>query len=88
MTGSTAAPCGSALVRRAPARYLCPSDAAASAPHGMTASPAPAWKASSSADDLSATLIDLAGSIALLLWGAHMVQTGVTEPLAPGCGAS
>ncbi|BAX63783.1 hypothetical protein BSFP_066560 [Burkholderia stabilis] len=23
------------------------------------------------------TLIDLAGSVALLLWGTHMVQTGI-----------
>ncbi|MEA2770033.1 MAG: phosphate:Na+ symporter, partial [Acetobacteraceae bacterium] len=27
--------------------------------------------------DVSVTLIDLAGSVALLLWGVHMVQTGV-----------
>ncbi len=27
--------------------------------------------------DLSLTLINLAGSVALLLWGVHMVQTGV-----------
>src|SRR5277367_3841338 len=27
--------------------------------------------------DLSITLVNLAGSVALLLWGAHMVQTGV-----------
>jgi phosphate:Na+ symporter len=26
--------------------------------------------------DLSITLVNLAGSIALLLWGVHMVQTG------------
>ena len=29
------------------------------------------------------TLIDLAGSVALLLWGVHMVQTGVQR----ACGA-
>jgi phosphate:Na+ symporter len=30
-----------------------------------------------------ATLIDLAGSIALLLWGMHMVQTGVQRTFGP-----
>src|SRR6266550_2005854 len=29
------------------------------------------------------TLINLAGSIALLIWGVHMVQTGVTRALGP-----
>src|SRR3954453_10286873 len=29
------------------------------------------------------TLIDLAGSIALLLWGTHMVQTGVQRAFGP-----
>ncbi len=29
------------------------------------------------------TLLDLAGSIALLLWGAHMVQTGVQRAFGP-----
>src|SRR5258707_13323889 len=29
------------------------------------------------------TLIDLAGSIALLLWGMHMVQTGVQRTFGP-----
>ena len=29
------------------------------------------------------TLIDLAGSIALLIWGVHMVQTGVTRAFGP-----
>jgi Na+/phosphate symporter len=29
--------------------------------------------------DATLTLIDLAGSIALLLWGVHMVQSGVTS---------
>ena len=27
--------------------------------------------------DFPLTLVDLAGSVALLLWGIHMVQTGV-----------
>ena len=27
------------------------------------------------------TFIDLAGSIALLLWGVHMVQSGITRAL-------
>ena len=27
--------------------------------------------------DFPVTLVDLAGSVALLLWGVHMVQTGV-----------
>jgi phosphate:Na+ symporter len=29
------------------------------------------------------TLIDLAGSIALLIWGVHMVQTGITRAFGP-----
>ena len=29
------------------------------------------------------TLLDLAGAIALLLWGAHMVQTGVQRAFGP-----
>src|SRR5437667_647970 len=29
------------------------------------------------------TLIDLAGSIALLLWGVHMVQTGIQRAFGP-----
>jgi phosphate:Na+ symporter len=29
------------------------------------------------------TLIDLAGAIALLIWGAHMVQTGITRAFGP-----
>ena len=29
------------------------------------------------------TLIDLAGAIALLLWGSHMVQTGVQRAFGP-----
>ncbi len=29
------------------------------------------------------TLVDLAGSIALLLWGMHMVQTGVQRTFGP-----
>jgi phosphate:Na+ symporter len=31
--------------------------------------------------DLSVTLVNLAGSVALLLWGVHMVQTGVQRAL-------
>jgi phosphate:Na+ symporter len=31
----------------------------------------------------TATLIDLAGAIALLVWGVHMVQTGVTRAFGP-----
>src|ERR1700733_7903185 len=31
--------------------------------------------------DFSVTLVNLAGSVALLLWGVHMVQTGVTRAL-------
>jgi phosphate:Na+ symporter len=30
------------------------------------------------------TLLDLAGSVALLLWGTHMVQTGVQRAFGPG----
>ncbi|MEO9188489.1 MAG: Na/Pi symporter, partial [Acetobacteraceae bacterium] len=33
--------------------------------------------------DLSLTLIDLAGYVALLLWGVHMVQTGVQRAFGP-----
>ena len=29
------------------------------------------------------TLLDLAGSVALLLWGIHMVQSGVQRALGP-----
>ena len=31
--------------------------------------------------DFSITLVNLAGSVALLLWGVHMVQTGVQRAL-------
>ncbi len=33
--------------------------------------------------DLSVTLLDLAGLVALLLWGIHMVQTGVQRAFGP-----
>ena len=33
--------------------------------------------------DATLTLIDLAGSIALLLWGVHMVQSGVQRAFGP-----
>src|SRR5204863_9847307 len=29
------------------------------------------------------TLVDLAGAVALLIWGVHMVQTGVTRAFGP-----
>jgi Na+/phosphate symporter len=29
------------------------------------------------------TLLDLAGSVALLLWGLHMVQTGIQRGFGP-----
>ncbi len=29
------------------------------------------------------TLVDLAGTIALLLWGVHMVQTGIQRAFGP-----
>src|SRR5437879_11996917 len=29
------------------------------------------------------TLVDLAGAVALLIWGVHMVQTGVTRDFGP-----
>ena len=29
------------------------------------------------------SLIDLAGAVALLIWGVHMVQTGVTRAFGP-----
>ena len=29
------------------------------------------------------TLVDLAGAVALLMWGVHMVQTGVTRAFGP-----
>ena len=33
------------------------------------------------------SLIDLAGAVALLIWGVHMVQTGVTRAFGPSSGA-
>ena len=33
--------------------------------------------------DTTLTFIDLAGSIALLLWGVHMVQTGIQRTFGP-----
>ncbi len=33
------------------------------------------------------TLLDLAGAVALLLWGLHMVQTGIQRGFAPICAA-
>jgi phosphate:Na+ symporter len=36
--------------------------------------------------DFPVTLIDLAGTIALLLWGVHMVQTGVQRAFGPRLG--
>ena len=33
--------------------------------------------------DATLTLMDLAGAIALLIWGVHMVQTGVTRAFGP-----
>ena len=33
--------------------------------------------------DTTLTLVDLAGSIALLLWGAHMVQSGIQRAFGP-----
>ena len=29
------------------------------------------------------TLVDLAGTIALLMWGVHMVQTGIQRAFGP-----
>ena len=29
------------------------------------------------------TLMDLAGAVALLIWGVHMVQTGITRAYGP-----
>ena len=29
------------------------------------------------------TLVDLGGAIALLIWGVHMVQTGITRAFGP-----
>ncbi len=37
--------------------------------------------------DTTLTLLDLCGAVALLLWGIHMVQTGVQRALGPTCGA-
>jgi len=34
--------------------------------------------------DATWTLLDLAGAVALLLWGVHMVQTGVQRAFGPG----
>ena len=33
--------------------------------------------------DTTLTLVDLAGAIALLIWGVHMVQTGITRAFGP-----
>src|SRR6478735_3215433 len=33
------------------------------------------------------TLLDLGGAVALLLWGTHMVQTGVQRAFGPRLGA-
>src|SRR5438445_11425903 len=33
--------------------------------------------------DATLTLVDLAGAIALLIWGVHMVQTGITRAFGP-----
>jgi phosphate:Na+ symporter len=33
------------------------------------------------------TLMDLAGAVALLIWGVHMVQTGITRAYGPSSGA-
>ena len=33
--------------------------------------------------DATLSLIDLAGSIALLLWGVHMVQSGIQRAFGP-----
>src|ERR1700691_5777435 len=33
--------------------------------------------------DTTITLVDLAGTIALLLWGVHMVQTGIQRAFGP-----
>jgi phosphate:Na+ symporter len=33
--------------------------------------------------DTTLTLVDLAGSVALLLWGVHMVQSGIQRAFGP-----
>src|ERR1700758_815749 len=33
--------------------------------------------------DTTLTLVDLGGAIALLIWGVHMVQTGITRAYGP-----
>jgi phosphate:Na+ symporter len=33
--------------------------------------------------DATLTLVDLAGAIALLIWGVHMVRTGITRAFGP-----
>jgi len=33
--------------------------------------------------DTTLTLIDLAGSVALLLWGVHMLQSGIQRAFGP-----
>jgi phosphate:Na+ symporter len=33
--------------------------------------------------DTTLTLVDLGGAIALLIWGVHMVQTGITRAFGP-----
>jgi phosphate:Na+ symporter len=34
--------------------------------------------------DATLTLVDLAGAIALLIWGVHMVQTGIMQSARDG----
>src|SRR5436309_14612955 len=41
------------------------------------------WKTEGRQMTTTLTLIDLAGAVALLIWGVHMVQTGVTRAFGP-----
>ena len=52
----------------------------------FAAGPAQAGPAWSDIMAFPLTLLDLAGAVALLLWGSHMVQTGVQRALDLGCG--
>src|SRR5258708_38736902 len=54
-------------------------------PHARLFRNAACGRANAGGAEMNATLtlVDLAGSIALLLWGVHMVQTGITRAFGP-----
>src|SRR5258708_8618023 len=54
-------------------------------PHARLFRNAACGRANAGGAEMNATLtlVDLAGSIALLIWGVHMVQTGITRAFGP-----